>query len=692
MDWRSGSRQNTTGSAFRGINSRNRGRGRGRSVPLNTRGGHIGSQSPAVAPAAALLPPPPPPRSPPPMTQPTSGPLINPPPPTKPPSHRVSLQPPRRPSSLSNLDTSKASLAHPATLTPTPGGRPQEGRRASHNPPNVSISPASSLKLDSSAPTTPGSPRPKPSRRRSHNRTRSSSKASTTQQVSATPSVSSLRDKNKEALPHMASASASPHVQSFDLRTNIDTLVERVRAMAMAGSAIDKDKDKEAIHTQHDGHIDWAGDEDDTLPDLDDWVKPKHSQNKEVEHAEAEHAELESVSEQQYLLPVEETADPNPTSQHQDMQRTSGLNGQMPAKNDLQSQESKDIKTPKTANDTSNDVGVGPGRAKSRGKYGRKKSIISDANILTPVSQVSAGSEAKPSDPLGPTRPHPPLVHPLPPKPQISPPPMRGPRSRGPTHGVQPMARTKDTIPSEASSATPSRKEAFVESQSTQAVKPIVETASEATVADPWVRKKGFDPTVDWANAPRPTQNSDLESVREASEATSSSIGAHPDTHTRKRAFDPSVDWSKVPAAPDPSPSRRSSPVATHSPIPSGRISSPPSFTYPHAALSYDRSRSPFPHPNFSPRLSSARASPRPSNHTRSQMNSPERSPRLRQDKEGLTHLRAHSSPQTGPGTRTHTSRPVITPDALSRITRTLGVPGTTTPPRGPTVEVAVAD
>lgn len=628
--------------------------------------------SPTVAPAASLTPPPslPPPAA---HTTPTRS--VQPPPQSKGFSRGGLLPSPHTPS-LSNR-TPMPPLGPPATLTPTTGGRPQEGRHHSPNPPRISIPPKSSLKLDPSTPSTPASPRPKPSRKRSHNRTRSSSKASTTQQVSASPSVSSLRDNKKEA-PHMASASASPNIQSFDPRTNIDTLVERVRAMAMAGSAIDRDKDKEGIQTPHDGHIDWAGDVDDSLPDLDDWVKPKHSQHKE---AEADEAQPEKISKQASLPPVVETANPGTTSQSQDVQMKSGLHGSRSEDNKQQAPEPKGNKKLKTSSD------VDVGRAKPRGKHGRKKSITSEVSLLTSVAQSSAGSEAKPSELMKPIRPLPPLVHPLPPKPQISAPLVRGPRSRGPTHVVQPMARTKDTVSGEVSIPS-SCEEASVEPPSTHAVEPIVDTAGEATVVEPQVQKMASSPTVDWANAPPPTQNSSIESVREALEPPSSSVGAHPDTHTRKRAraFDPSIDWSKAPTTPEIS----SPPAATH--FPSSGISSPPSLTHLHAALPQDRSRSPFPRPNSSPLLSSARTSPRSSIHTRSQMNSPERSPRRRQEKEGLTHSRAHSSPQTGPGIRTHTSRPVITLDALSRISRTLGLPGATTPPRGPTVEVIVAD
>jgi len=50
-------------------------------------------------------------------------------------------------------------------------------------------------------------------------------------------------------------------ITSFDSNKDIDALVERVRAVAMA----------ENRPSTPGSHIDWAGEDDDSLPDLDDW-------------------------------------------------------------------------------------------------------------------------------------------------------------------------------------------------------------------------------------------------------------------------------------------------------------------------------------------------------------------------------------------------------------------------------------
>src|SRR5882762_359398 len=69
---------------------------------------------------------------------------------------------------------------------------------------------------------------------------------------------SSPKAPHKDVPPHL---SAGPDVTTFDMKHNIDALVERVRAVAMDNNR----------PTTPGSHIDWAGDDDDSLPDLDDW-------------------------------------------------------------------------------------------------------------------------------------------------------------------------------------------------------------------------------------------------------------------------------------------------------------------------------------------------------------------------------------------------------------------------------------
>ena len=64
------------------------------------------------------------------------------------------------------------------------------------------------------------------------------------------------RGQSRPVAIHSAPNRDSP--PHFDIRTDIDALVERVRAVA-----IDRPRTP--------GTVDWAGDDDDSLPDLQDW-------------------------------------------------------------------------------------------------------------------------------------------------------------------------------------------------------------------------------------------------------------------------------------------------------------------------------------------------------------------------------------------------------------------------------------
>ena len=69
------------------------------------------------------------------------------------------------------------------------------------------------------------------------------------------PHLESHTDTFKDIPPHLNG--------KFDVRNDIDALVERVRAVAMDNRP-----------STPKSHIDWAVDDDDTLPDLDDWGVP----------------------------------------------------------------------------------------------------------------------------------------------------------------------------------------------------------------------------------------------------------------------------------------------------------------------------------------------------------------------------------------------------------------------------------
>jgi hypothetical protein len=75
-------------------------------------------------------------------------------------------------------------------------------------------------------------------------------------------------ESHTETLKHIP-----PHLNGkFDVRNDIDALVERVRAVAMDNRP-----------STPKSHIDWAVDDDDTLPDLDDWGVTTSSLTTQVE-------------------------------------------------------------------------------------------------------------------------------------------------------------------------------------------------------------------------------------------------------------------------------------------------------------------------------------------------------------------------------------------------------------------------
>ncbi|KAI9000926.1 hypothetical protein BD414DRAFT_16680 [Trametes punicea] len=153
-------------------------------------------------------------------------------------------------------------------LPPKPQARPKEtkppARKTSDSKPPrklppivVNPPPAASNTAPPSA-TTPNRSR----RKRSQNKGSSSSVASKKSPSSESSSSLLRAEKSpvitKDLPPHLVPP-PPPETPSFDIKHDIDALVERVRAVAM-----------DRPHTPG-SHIDWAGEDDDSLPDLDDW-------------------------------------------------------------------------------------------------------------------------------------------------------------------------------------------------------------------------------------------------------------------------------------------------------------------------------------------------------------------------------------------------------------------------------------
>ncbi|KAI0677458.1 hypothetical protein C8Q78DRAFT_1065992 [Trametes maxima] len=178
-------------------------------------------------------------------------------------------QPKKEAPALTSTSSATSTSEISSSLPAKPSGRAKESkpptRKASENKPSrklppivVNPPPTSSNNAPPSA-TTPNRSR----RKRSQNKGSTSSVSSSKKSPSSESSSSFLRPEKspvipKDLPPHLAPPPL-PETPSFDIKHDIDALVERVRAVAM-----------DRPHTPG-SHIDWAGDDDDSLPDLDDW-------------------------------------------------------------------------------------------------------------------------------------------------------------------------------------------------------------------------------------------------------------------------------------------------------------------------------------------------------------------------------------------------------------------------------------
>ncbi|KAI1796297.1 hypothetical protein LXA43DRAFT_880093 [Ganoderma leucocontextum] len=125
--------------------------------------------------------------------------------------------------------------------------------------PPIVIEPAPIAGSDSSVSATA----PNRSRRKYPQNRSTSSISSSKKSPSSESSTSLLRAErspviSKDLPPHLVPP-PPPETPTFDIKHDIDALVERVRAVAM-----------DRPNTPG-SHIDWAGEDDDSLPDLDDW-------------------------------------------------------------------------------------------------------------------------------------------------------------------------------------------------------------------------------------------------------------------------------------------------------------------------------------------------------------------------------------------------------------------------------------
>ncbi|TEB35450.1 hypothetical protein FA13DRAFT_1728265 [Coprinellus micaceus] len=161
-----------------------------------------------------------------------------------------------------------------ATVPPDPSERTPSTPRSKNPSRRLSRSTPAPIATQLSAPSTelstPTSRAPNPNRRR---------RSQAGKGPNLPPKLSPVDTKQDRTLlvpalhtaPLLSSRDAPPHLADnqgdrspAEMRTTIDALVEHVRSVAMA----------ENRPTTPRSHIDWAGDDDDSLPDLNDWGIP----------------------------------------------------------------------------------------------------------------------------------------------------------------------------------------------------------------------------------------------------------------------------------------------------------------------------------------------------------------------------------------------------------------------------------
>jgi hypothetical protein len=179
----------------------------------------------------------------------------------------VPTEPKPAPATVASTSPVEKGTIPTATHEKAPKSR-GSSRKSSRNVPTLILPPSSPAvgTAPAAAPAHQGN-----RRRRSQQRGKSPTSATSLKlSVDPSPNPNLLRPQRartgppspvistKDTPPHL---SAGPNITTFDMKHNIDALVERVRAVAMDNNR----------PTTPGSHIDWAGDDDDSLPDLDDW-------------------------------------------------------------------------------------------------------------------------------------------------------------------------------------------------------------------------------------------------------------------------------------------------------------------------------------------------------------------------------------------------------------------------------------
>ncbi|EMD40660.1 hypothetical protein CERSUDRAFT_80310 [Gelatoporia subvermispora B] len=494
-------------------------------------------------------------------------------------------------------------------------------------------------------PTTPSSNRPSTRRRRSQNNGKAVPPVAPSKPApTLAPSFLTHRAEkptNREPPPHIHVSDVAP---AHDVAHDVDALVEHVRSIAM-----------DRPHTPG-SYIDWAGDDDDSLPDLDDWGVTSTLTDRTSESSKATTSTKDTM-----ISPIlEDTLKPLP-SLELSTAATSPASSTKGADESLASVPEASEKTPKVAQaeepvKPSSDTPAEKEKEKaprnrraSRTKNGRRDSksetidkVVngtksqSEAPVAEPVKLRSAEG---PSD-ASPTKPttHVPTHSSLPPKPVVAAAPRRNSRAG------KVDAQSK-----------PSVKESPVESK----VPIVVSPPSATKVAVPEERQVTSPPTAPSEGVDRPF------SPARSPEADKRSVKSP----QSEPGLEASIWAPSSTKSPTPDARQAMSPLGLEASIhaPSSTRSSTPGHTSSHSV--------PDTRGFLSPNTRSRTQGRRPLHVNGA-------GDHLDAHSSHAHHSRTHSMPPTGPGTATaharavHATRPVITGDAISRLARTLGGAG----------------
>ncbi|KAF8974770.1 hypothetical protein BDZ97DRAFT_1911920 [Flammula alnicola] len=542
---------------------------------------------------------------------------------------------PSAPPSTSALVSEKP-VVPPATPAGSSKPKPSSRRPSRAIPPAVITTQMPTAQV----PSAPLSARPSTRRKRSQS---GKTAASIPPKINPPAPNANLSRPSKPRLPpvpHTAPIKDTPpHLNPrFDMRNDIDALVERVRAVAMDNRP-----------STPGSHIDWAGDDDDSLPDLNDWgVTPATFA--------ASKSDVISPIIVDGLKPLPDLVSNSfPSSPLRQMQDVSlpVLEEPRPhlAQGDVSSSARASTPIPNEQTKASN--AVSSSASKDPRPSSKGPSLVSS----NPPNS-SLNSNSGPRNPLHPS---------LPPKPVTAPPVSQLKLRAGATpmrpYPKSPNSATKDGFSGKMLKSTSSSEQtSATEIPPTEAAPPAApEETTEANISI-IVEQSLPEESKLVHNSKLPqeltlAEPSPSESTLPEDEASAKEGPTHAQT-----AKDPMEDFQVVEGLS----------ASIHAPQAIADSVSAPANISSYSALNSDYRESSLTHtrahtvgrpPSF-PRPGHSEYMPR---FTRSGHSTPRG--RLQ---DGGYHSRTHSSPPTGSMSRSHVSRPIITGEAISRLTRTI--------------------